>query len=169
MSQLNDEHLSERLRTLDREVQPPRDLWPVIGGAIRANARLGGMEPRGISPLRRRLTQIAAGMLLFVAGWVASTRLDRAVAPAWAPIQRADPIAGAVAIQQAGTAYVAAVAQVRAQKEQVASWPVAQAHDVAVAAIQGAVWELLQMDPHDATATTIFEIAKKARQERMKK
>lgn len=147
----DDESLDRRIGALPREVEPPRDLWPDVRAAIGRPA---------LHARRTRVLQVAAAAMLFLAGWLVGQYTGPA-APQPVAAGR-DPLAAAAAVQRAGTAYVAALAEVRTSRGAERGDVLAQARDAAIAAVEGAAWELTQMS-EDAAARAIFEIAERDR------
>lgn len=155
--------LSERLSGLPRESDPPRDLWPGVLERIEAEPRGIRARPPRRRPASRRALRAAAAIALFLAGGVAGRALPRGGSPErGAP---GDPLAAAAEVQRAGTAYVAALADFRAAASDAPGVTVAQARDVALAAVYGAAWELERLAPGDATARGIVALAEDDRAE----
>jgi hypothetical protein len=111
--------LSKRLRDAPGEAVPGRDLWPGIEAGLRAG------RPTGNTPPLRRWQKAAAAVVLFGAGAVSGSLLERG--------RSGDGIAGVESVmragsvtrdenialyrvaelQRAGSAYVAAIARLR--------------------------------------------------------
>lgn len=153
-----EEPLAARLDALPGELDPPRDLWPLVTSRIEDE----GSRPRnGRFGWTRPALRAAAAIAIFVLG----AAVGRTLGPASPDDGRyavEDPLAAAAEVQRAGTDYVAAVARFRAVAG--TSSPVAdQARDVALAAVHGAAWELSRLRPGDATAREILALARASR------
>ncbi|MEX2663197.1 MAG: hypothetical protein WD227_14805 [Vicinamibacterales bacterium] len=154
MTNFSDRDLDERLASLPREASPEQDLWPVVRAS---------MEPRTAAGRSRGWLHIAAAVLLFASGVLAghyTPRRDGDVQPA--PVG----LAAAAAVQRAGTEYVAVLAELREAKARLGTDVVGQARDAALAALEGAAFELKQLGAGDRTAAGIFALAESDRQGR---
>ena len=155
MKDFRDRDLDERLASLPREASPEKDLWPVVRGAL--ERRRGTGRSRG-------WLRVAAAAALFASGMFAGQH--RHARDADSPRLGPGGMAAAAAVQRAGTDYVAALAELRGAKARLAPDVVGQGRDAAVAALEGAAWELKQLGADDRTAAAIFTLAETDRQER---
>jgi hypothetical protein len=146
--------LSDRVAKLPHAKDTPRDLWPTV------RDRLVTAEYRSVRPRRSRISllQAAAAVAIFFLGAFAGRTLDADSDPR----RRApnDPLMAAAEVQRTGTAYVAAVARFRAVAADSAPGDVAQAREVALAAVHGAAFELARLHPDDSTAREILVLAR---------
>jgi hypothetical protein len=155
LTNFNDRDLDERLASLPREASPDVDLWPVIRASLdprRAAGRSGGW------------LQVAAAIVLFASGVLAGHYTQRRDADV--PRPAPDGLAAAAAVQRAGTEYVAALAELREAKARLGTEVVGQARDAALAALEGAAFELKQLGAGDRTAAGIFALAESDREGR---
>ena len=154
--------LSERVARLPDATDPPRDLWPALreGLATSEIPAVRRMRPRRV-PL-----QAAAAVAFFLLGVLAGRawQPDPGAPP---PISAGEPMAAAAEVQRTGTAYVEAVARLRAVAAGSEAGPVEQAREVALAAVHGAAWELARLRPDDATAREIMALAGERRRAEM--
>jgi hypothetical protein len=146
--------LSDRVAELPHGKDTPRDLWPAV------RARLSTAEPRPVRSRRFPITlrQAAAVIAVFLLGALAGRSLDAGSNPRRAA--SSDPLVAAAEVQRTGTAYVAAVARFRAVAGDSAPGAVAQARDVALAAVHGVAFELARLHPDDRTAREILALAR---------
>jgi hypothetical protein len=149
--------LSDRVVELPYAKDTPRDLWPTVRARL-ATAEYRSVRPRGT---RISLLQAAAAIAIFLLGALAGRTLD----PDSAPRRSApsDPLMAAAEVQRTGTAYVAAVAHFGAVAADSAPGAVAQAREVALAAVHGAAFELASLHPDDPTAGEILALARDRR------
>jgi hypothetical protein len=146
--------LSDHLAELPLAKDTPGDLWPTV------RARLAREESRS-APSRRfpiSLLQAAAAIAVFLFGALAGRSLDAGSGPRRGA--SSDPLVAAAEVQRTGTAYVAAVARFRAVAGDSAPGAVAQAREVALAAVHGAAFELARLHPDDRTAREILVLAR---------
>ena len=146
--------LSDRAAELPLEKDTPGDLWPAV------RARLATAEPHPAPPRRfsTSLLQAAAAIAVFLLGALAGRSLDAGSGPRREA--SSDPLVAAAEVQRTGTAYVAAVARFRAVAGDFAPGAVAQAREVALAAVHGAAFELARLHPEDPTAREILALAR---------
>jgi predicted anti-sigma-YlaC factor YlaD len=146
--------LSDRVAELPRAKDTPRDLWPTV------RDRLATAEHRSRRPRRSRITllQAAAAVAIFFLGALSGRTLDADSDPLRSTPN--DPLLAAAEVQRTGTAYVAAVAHFRAVAADSAPGAVAQAREVALAAVHGAAFELARLHPDDPTAREILALAR---------
>lgn len=145
--------LSDRVAELPLARDTPGDMWPTV------RARLAREVSRS-APSRRfpiSLLQAAAAIAVFLLGALAGRSLDAGSAPRGAS---SDPLVAAAEVQRTGTAYVAAVAHFRSVAGDSAPGAVAQAREVALAAVHGAAFELARLHPDDRTAHEILVLAR---------
>ena len=148
----------QRLGTLPREAQPPRDLWAGVAARLAASP---GPQARPLQAPRRRprlgrlLIQAAAALLLFAGGFLAGQL--RSLRPAAQPPSAAqgDPFAVAAEVQRTGTQYVTALASLRKLKDDPATQ--AQGREAALSVLYGAAHELTRLSPDDAGARQLLE------------
>lgn len=146
--------LSDQVAELPLGKDTPRDLWPTV------RARLATAKPRSAPPRRFpiSLLQAAAAIAIFLLGALAGRSLDAGSGPRRG--NSSDPLVIAAEVQRTGTAYVAAVARFRAVAGDSAPAAVAQAREVALAAVHGAAFELARLHPDDRTVREILVLAR---------
>jgi hypothetical protein len=154
MNEISDSELDERLASLPQEHLPRTDLWPDLRASLeRRHSRSWRGVARGL----------AAAAALFLAGlWLGQQIGDRRPPSTTAE----DGLAAAAEVQRAGTAYVKALAELRAAKSRVAPAVIVQGRDAGMAAVAGAAWELERLFSHDPVAAQILALATKDREGR---
>lgn len=146
--------LSDRVAELPLAKDTPGDMWPTV------RARLATAEPHSAPPRRFPAAplQAAAAIAVFLLGALAGRSLDAGSGPRRGA--SSDPLVAAAEVQRTGTAYVAAVARFRTVAGDSAPGAVAQAREVALAAVHGAAFELARLHPDDRTAREILVLAR---------
>lgn len=116
----------------------------------------------------RWLLQAAAALILFAAGGVthallsgSDARTPATVMPA--PVAPASGLGPSLALQRAGTEYVAAIARLVADSSRLSEAERRRGREVALAAISGAAFELRLLTNESAEATEIHRLAHQAR------
>ena len=155
MTDFSDRDLDERLASLPREASPDEDLWPMVRASL---------EPRRSSGRSGGWLHVAAAIVLFASGVLAGHYTQRRDADV--PRPAPDGLAAAAAVQRAGTEYVAALADLRDARARLGTEVVGQARDAAMAALEGAAFELKQLGAEDRTAAGILALATSDREER---
>jgi hypothetical protein len=169
-SNAHDELTPDERRALDalpRERMPGRLLEERTVHALRER---GFIRPHGarrtVLPSNWWITGIAAALALFASGVVAGQWLGtRGAADAFAQIRRDDTMAPAASVQRTGTAYVAALASLIDAADSADAGSVAQAREVALAALWAAASEVVRLAPDDPVAGEILRGFERARQE----
>lgn len=160
-------------------VSPPAELEDRIVGALRAEGLLGPAVPaagsrrgwrarasagaRGGVAARRAAwwpLAAAAALAVFAAGFAAGQFTGaRSTADAMLAVREADAAATAVLVQQAGTAYVRAIAALADQSERDGPGTAAgQGEAAAVAAFTAAAEEWTRLDPENETAHQVLSL-----------
>ena len=166
MSEMDrDRELEARLARAPREAEPARDLWPDVARAVAAEPAYAGEWATATGARKRRLVprlplQIAAALALFAGGILVGQRWGepaRAETPAPVP---EGPLAAAVEVQRAGSAYVSALSRL---DESAGAIEREQGVDAALSTLQGAAWELVRLRPDDPQAGRILYTVSEAR------
>ena len=143
----------QRLGTLPREAQPPRDLWAGVAARLAASA-----PGRPLQAPRRRpwryLIQAAAALLLFAGGFLAGELRSARQAPQPRLAAQGDPFAMAAEVQRTGTEYVTALASLRRLDDPASQ---AQGREAALSVLYGAAHELTRLAPDDTEARQLLE------------
>jgi len=159
-------------------VPPPAELEERIVGALRAEGLLGPAVPAaasgswrtrapagarsGVAARRAAWWPLAAAAALavFAAGFAAGQFTGaRSTADAMLAVREADAAATAALVQQAGTAYVRAIAALADQSERAGPDAVAgQGEAAAVAAFTAAAEEWTRLDPENETAHQVLSL-----------
>lgn len=156
-------------------VHPPEGLEDRVVGALYAEGLLGtarsrmrlprGADPRATFGHGRGLRTwwplaTAASVALFAAGFAAGQMTGaRSTAEALISAREADAAATAALVQQAGTAYVQAIAALADRTERGdADEATGQGEAAAVAAFTAAAEEWARLDPDDATARQVLSL-----------
>ena len=173
---------------LSRRAFPPRDVWPEVRARIEAGERVTrefteGPEQRSLGPgaglpqggssrfeprrsaFGHALLRIAATLLIFAggaaAGWMARSG------------SAGDPVAGgpfdgssiAEQVQTAGSHYVATLAQLAEQREALDPAELETGHEVALATLSGATYELTRLLPGEVEPDDLYHAVEAHRQE----
>lgn len=149
----NDE-LSEQEReafaALPRERVPPAHLEERVVGALRHRGLLGHTRPGIRRP--RIAAAVAAGVALFAAGTATGQWMAAGRGPGAAP---GDGAGTAARVQETGSAYVHALAQMEAQE---AGAPPEAGLEAARAALHAAALELARIRPDDPTIQLVLAV-----------
>lgn len=158
---MNDDHdLTPEERAafahLPREQVPGRMLEERTVHALRERGLLGGRHHARPPVWRTWPTAAAAAVALFVSGiavgqWIGS----RAVADSMAVASHQSALEAAAAVQQAGSAYVTALAALAEFADSTTTPGYVQGREVALTALYAAARELAQLTPDDPLAVAI--------------
>jgi hypothetical protein len=151
----------------------PRERVP---GRLLEERTVRALRERGIIRTRRVrhllvpsswwITGIAAALALFASGLATGQWLGtRGAADAFAQVRRDDGLAPAASVQRTGTAHVAALASLVEAADSADAGAVAQAREVALAALWAAASEVVRLAPDDPVAGEILRGFERARQE----
>ena len=156
----------EAFRRLPREAAPSELLEERIVRNLRSRHLLA---PRRALWYRggRLAAGLAAALVLFLGGtvfgqWLAGRTSAEALSAA-RELRRVDAEVAAVRVQQTGSAYVAALASLHAQRKPGSSTgpskddALSQGWEAALVALQAATEELARMDPHDPRVAAALE------------
>lgn len=143
----------QRLGTLPREAELPRDLWTGVAARIGADRPARLAPPRRQRRLGRLLIQAAAALLIFAAGFLAGQLRHSESVPGPVVTARRAPLAAAIEVQRTGTEYVTALAALRSQNDPASR---AQGREAALSTLYGAAHELTRLSPEDARARQIL-------------
>ena len=174
---------------LSRRAFPPRDVWSDIRARIEAGERVTrefteGPEQRSLGPgaglpqgdssrfeprrsaFGTTLLRIAATLLIFAvggaAGWMARGGGGSGVPTA---VDHMGEASLAEHVQTAGSHYVATLALFAEQREALAPSEFEAGHEVALATLSGATYELARMFPEEVEAEDLHEAVEAHRQE----
>lgn len=160
--ELTDEE-RQALRSLPREMIPPAGLEDRVVGAlsaqglIRAPGAAGGRRPRRTPWLG--WAAAAAGLALFASGVVVGQRsAARGFADALARSHTDDPAAQAARVQEAGSDYVRAVAQLADLAAEGDRKAVESGREAATVALHAAALELARLSPGDTTLRLVLTV-----------
>jgi hypothetical protein len=155
----------EAFRRLPREASPSELLEERIVRNLRSRHLLA---PRRAPWYRggRLAAGLAAALVLFLGGtvfgqWLAGRTSAEALSAA-RELRRVDAEVAAVRVQQTGSAYVAALASLHAQRKPGSTGArkddaLTQGWEAALVALQAATEELARMDPHDPRVAAALE------------
>lgn len=164
--------LTARLAALPLVAQPPRDGWAQLHARLVAEeaaaapvqvAKVISLDERRRRPaLPAWMPRAAAAAVLLGIGF-GGGRLSGSTGGGGAVLMAADTVAtamqAAVAVQRAGTEYVAAVAQFVAATAGADSLVSAQGREATIAACYGATRELTRLRSDDSSAVRLFRTA----------
>lgn len=161
----HDEHtpLTDAERTafdaLPREARPGRLLEERTVAALRKRGLLGVRRPRRFWSAATVAAGLAASIAFFATGlavgqWMAT----RTMATSLASANQASAMHVAAAVQRSGSAYVAALAALAQFSDSAGAESVAQGREAALAALYGAVSELVLLAPEDPLSVTVREL-----------
>jgi hypothetical protein len=138
----------------------PRERMPgpwVEERTIQALRDRGLVRGRPFVPPAWRVAAAAAALALFAGGVTLGQWLGvRQGAETFMALQRDDALATALEVQQAGSAYVSALASLVERTDRTDAATVAQVREVALAALWGAAWEIVRLAPDDPVAGQIL-------------
>lgn len=137
---------------LDPRVEAPADLERIL------LERLGG-ERRAWAGARGWMWRAAAAILLFAAGAVAHAAWDAGRRPGFEAPAGSSPT---LAVQRAGTEYVASIARLVADSGRLSPEDLRAGREVALAAMSGAAFELWLLSEKDAATTAIHRLVVEA-------
>lgn len=140
---------------LDPAVRAPAGL----DAALQSRVAHLGRRRRGGVVARRWLARAAIAASFFAAGALSRTWVDSGPGAA---ADRTVSVSPAIAVQRAGTDYVAAVGRLVADSSQLSAADLSTAREVALAALSGAAYELTLLRADDPQAAEIHRLAKRA-------
>ena len=147
------------LDALPREARPGRLLEERTVAALRKRGLLGVRRPRRFWSAATMTVGLAASITFFAMGlavgqWMAT----RTMATSLASANQASAMHVAAAVQRSGSAYVAALAALAQLPDSVGAESVAQGREAALAALYGAVSELVLLAPEDPLSVAVREL-----------
>ncbi|HYJ79358.1 MAG TPA: hypothetical protein VEW03_07150 [Longimicrobiaceae bacterium] len=143
---------------LPREREPSRLLEERTVRALRERGLVRSTPPRRFRfPVSWMAGAAAAALALFMTGLAAGQYVaGRATARAVVEAQRQDARHPALAVQQAGSAYVSALSRFASVADTAGAAQTAQGREVAVAMLRAAASELVRISPDDPLASGIL-------------
>ncbi len=153
---------------LSREARPPRDIWPELRARIEAGSAARRDEPRDRvrrgepadrvrhGPVGAGMLRIAATLLIFAGGaavgWMARGGSDR-------PVAEQGPVPASLAerVQSTGSEYVASLAMLVEQRNELGAAEVEAGHEVAMATLSGAAYELARLRPEEPEHDLLYD------------
>jgi hypothetical protein len=160
-----------QLDALPRERLPGRLLEERTVRALKDRGVIRSLPALGRVPTARWLAAaIAAALALFTSGiavgqWTAARVATDAIAQTGEADAEADATESALHVQRAGSAYVAALTRLVDAADAADERVVAQAREVALAALWAAAGEVVRLAPDDPVAGQILRGFEQARQE----
>ena len=144
---------------LPRDADPGRLLEERTVQALRQQGLLGSRRPRRFWSASTIAAGLAASIAFFASGlavgqWLAT----RTVATSIATANQASAMQVAASVQRSGSAYVAALTALAQLSDSANAESVEQGREAALAALYGAVGELVQLAPDDPLSVAIREL-----------
>lgn len=150
---------------LERAVDIPTGLERRIARQLEALPTPRHSSTRRPAPSFRWLAGAAAAVLCFVAGAASHAAWSSAETSSAAETESTTEVPRTLAVQRAGTSYVAAIAELATDPDRLSRSDVRTGQEVALSAMSGAAFELRRLAAGDPIVHQLHEMVEQARRE----